>query len=136
VSFAKQSANTSIWETSGPMKNHLWIACFSVLLILEESGILAFAEADAPKFSAGTAKVDITPSAELAVNLVGQRLGPREPLYARAIVLKDQNISLAIVGTWHAGLEIAIGPFEFDECKCLEVRKDREPCPHEGASLG
>lgn len=46
---------------------------------------------------AGTAKVDITPPEAAAVNLAGQPLRPRDPLFARVLVLKDANTSLAIV---------------------------------------
>ena len=56
------------------------------------------AHADAPPtLWAGTAKVEITPPAENAVNLSGQPLQPREPLYARVLVLKDERTSVAIV---------------------------------------
>ncbi len=48
-------------------------------------------------FFAGTAKVDITPPEKDAVNLTGQPLRKKDSLYARVVVLKDQNISLAIV---------------------------------------
>ena len=46
---------------------------------------------------AGTAKVEITPPENAAVNLAGQPLRPRDPLFARVLVLKDANTSLAIV---------------------------------------
>lgn len=52
---------------------------------------------DAPRLFAGTAKVEITPAAEDAVSLVGQPLSPRDPLYARVLVLKNEHASLAIV---------------------------------------
>ena len=54
--------------------------------------------ADAPPtLWAGTAKVEITPPAAQAVNLSGQPLQPREPLFARVLVLKDERTSVAIV---------------------------------------
>ena len=46
---------------------------------------------------AGTAKVEITPAAQDAVNLAGQPLRLRDPLYARVLVLKDAKTSIAIV---------------------------------------
>lgn len=50
-----------------------------------------------PTLWAGTGKVEITPPAEDAVNLSGQPLQPREPLFARVLVLKDERTSVAIV---------------------------------------
>ncbi len=52
-----------------------------------------------PSLLAGTAKVDITPNAHEAVNLAGQPLALRDPLYARVLVLKDARTSVAIVST-------------------------------------
>ena len=46
---------------------------------------------------AGTAKVEITPTQDDAVNLSGQPLRLRDPLFARVLVLKDAKTSLAIV---------------------------------------
>jgi hypothetical protein len=46
---------------------------------------------------AGTAKVEITPAADQAVNLVGQPLQLRDPLFARVLVLKTPQTSMAIV---------------------------------------
>lgn len=46
---------------------------------------------------AGTAKVDITPSAESAVDILGRPLSLRDPLYARVLLLKDDKLTLAIV---------------------------------------
>lgn len=46
---------------------------------------------------AGTAKVEITPPAGSAVDLLGQPLEPREPLHARVLVLKDKSTSIALV---------------------------------------
>ncbi|QDU29104.1 hypothetical protein ETAA8_42110 [Anatilimnocola aggregata] len=77
------------------MKNNFVVTVFVISIVLV-SGSLAVA-ADAPTFSAGTAKVEITPAEETAVNLVGQRLNLRDPLFARVLVLKDEKISLAIV---------------------------------------
>ncbi len=46
---------------------------------------------------AGTAKVEITPAAEAAVDLLGKPLTPHDPLFARVLVLKNEQTSLAIV---------------------------------------
>jgi len=46
---------------------------------------------------AGTAKTDITPSEDAAVNLVGQKLKIRDHIFARVLVLKNETTSLAIV---------------------------------------
>ena len=46
---------------------------------------------------AGTAKVEITPAEDAAVNLSGQPLRLRDPLFARVLVLKDVKTSVAIV---------------------------------------
>ena len=46
---------------------------------------------------AGTAKVEITPAADQAFNLVGQPLQLRDPLFARVLVLKTPQTSIAIV---------------------------------------
>jgi hypothetical protein len=46
---------------------------------------------------AGTAKVEITPAAEQAVNLTGQPLQLRDPLFARVLVLKSPQTTVAIV---------------------------------------
>jgi len=47
--------------------------------------------------SAGTARVDITPSPGAGVNLLGRPLKDRDRLYGRALVLSDGKTSLAIV---------------------------------------
>lgn len=79
------------------MKHHFVTACLCVTLALFSSGISLRAESDAPPFFAGTAKVEITPSAESAVDLLGQPLRLRDPLFARVLVLKDEKVSIAIV---------------------------------------
>ena len=79
------------------MKQHLVTAGFSVILMLFSSGLSFGADSDAPPFSAGTAKVEITPSEESAVDLLGQPLRLRDPLFARVLVLKDEKVSIAIV---------------------------------------
>ncbi len=60
-------------------------------------GDSARGEAAPSLFSAGTAKVEITPSEDSAVDIVGQSLRLRDPLYARVLVLKNERLSLAIV---------------------------------------
>jgi hypothetical protein len=57
----------------------------------------AFAAANVPSLLAGTAKVEITPAEKDAVNLAGQPLRLRDPLFARVLVLKDAKTSVAIV---------------------------------------
>ena len=52
---------------------------------------------DTPRFWAGTAKVDITPPEDVAVDILGQSLKLRDRLQARVLVLKDESTSLAIV---------------------------------------
>jgi hypothetical protein len=46
---------------------------------------------------AGTAKVDITPAAAEAVDLSGKPLALHDPIFARVLVLKNKETSLAIV---------------------------------------
>ncbi|HEV7405400.1 MAG TPA: hypothetical protein VGO11_20825 [Chthoniobacteraceae bacterium] len=67
----------------------------AALLVALAGAFPAFA-APTP-FQAGTARVEITPTAESAVNLSGQPVVLRDPLYARVLVLKDEHCSLAIV---------------------------------------
>ncbi|MCE9608140.1 MAG: hypothetical protein K8U03_24910 [Planctomycetia bacterium] len=67
-----------------------------LLTALILSGFANIAAAEGP-FMAGTAKVDITPTPETAVDLSGRHLAPRDSLYARVLVLKDGDTSLAIV---------------------------------------
>ena len=70
------------------MKILLFIACLfaSAIMAQEPAQLLA-----------GTAKVEITPTADQAVNLVGQPLQLRDPLFARALVLKSPQTTVAIV---------------------------------------
>ena len=58
-------------------------------------GVLAARE-PAPIF-AGTAKVDITPEPGTAVNLSAQTLAAKDSLFARVLVLKNAQTSVAIV---------------------------------------
>lgn len=53
--------------------------------------------ASAGRFTAGTAKVDITPAPNTAIHLSGTPLEPRDSLYARVLYLDDGETSLAIV---------------------------------------
>ncbi len=60
--------------------------------------IVASRAAESPSgLWAGTAKVEITPPEADAVNLAGQPLRARDPLFARVLVLKDSRTSVAIV---------------------------------------
>lgn len=70
-------------------------ACLALLLLIPLSGTRG--ETAAPQLLAGTAKVEITPPEKDAVNLAGQPLALRDPLYARVLVLKSGNVSVAIV---------------------------------------
>lgn len=79
------------------MKHLHLIAFLSFWLILVSSRISVSDAADASAFQAGTAKVEITPSADSAVDLFGQPLRLRDPLFARVLVLKDEKVSIAIV---------------------------------------
>ncbi len=79
------------------MKHHLLIAPVSLLLLFVSSRIAVSDDAATSSFQAGTAKVEITPSAESAVDLLGQPLRLRDPLFARVLVLKDEQVSIAIV---------------------------------------
>lgn len=74
------------------------LVVFAIVIVGELlSGVSATAAAPSSPLTAGTAKVEITPSAAEAVNLVGQRLELRDPLFARVLVLQDEHVSLAIV---------------------------------------
>lgn len=73
------------------------ITCLNVLLTLVGSDFVFASELTESSFQAGTAKVEITPSAESAVDLLGQPLRLRDPLFARVLVLKDEKVSIAIV---------------------------------------
>lgn len=74
---------------------HFLIACLFVTLSL--AGWLNRADAAAEKFWAGTAKVDITPDEDVAVDILGKSLTLRDRLAARVLVLKDERTSVAIV---------------------------------------
>ena len=79
------------------MKHHLLIATLSLSLIFASSRIVISGDATTSSFQAGTSKVEITPSAESAVDLLGQPLQLRDPLFARVLVLKHEKVSIAIV---------------------------------------
>ncbi len=51
----------------------------------------------ASQLHAGTAKVEITPAAGSGIDLLGRKLAPHDPLFARVVVLKNQQTSVAIV---------------------------------------
>jgi neutral ceramidase len=69
----------------------LLIAC------LFASFVSSMSAQESASLLAGTARVEITPTAEQAVNLVGQPLQLRDPLFARVLVLKVEKVSVAIV---------------------------------------
>lgn len=78
--------------------SHLSVIAFCLSLLMPTSVLsVSAAPAPAPTFFAGTAKVEITPSEQDAVNLGGQPLRLRDPLYARVLVLKSETTSVAIV---------------------------------------
>jgi len=79
------------------MKHHSLIVFLSLSLILVSSRSAVSDDATTSSFQAGTAKVEITPSAESAVDLLGRPLKLRDPLFARVLVLKDDKVSIAIV---------------------------------------
>jgi neutral ceramidase len=60
--------------------------------------LMSPARGQTPSLLAGTAKADITPDAGAAVvNLSNLPLRPRDPIFARVLVLKTPDVSLAIV---------------------------------------
>ena len=71
-------------------------ALFVLLVWLVPANDIRAAESSSG-FWAGTAKVEITPTEQDAVNLVGQPLRLRDPLYARVLILKSETLSVAIV---------------------------------------
>jgi neutral ceramidase len=75
--------------------------------------LVAFGEVDS-SLHAGTAKVDISPAADSGMDLLGRRLTPHDPLYARVVVLKSQDTSVAIVSV---DLIIFASKRVIDECK-------------------
>ena len=79
------------------MKLNRLIACVGISLTLFGSGRGVCGEPPSPRLWAGTAKVDITPAEDVAVDILGTSLTVRDPLYARVLVLKDEKVSLAIV---------------------------------------
>ena len=66
-------------------------------IMVAGTGLVALGAENNGRLSAGTAKVDITPAAGTGVNLLGQPSKDRDRLYARALVLKGANTSVAIV---------------------------------------
>jgi neutral ceramidase len=79
------------------LKNLLINAGCILTLALLNPTISTHAETAPSQFFAGTAKVEITPTADVAVDLSGKPLTLRDPLFARVLVLKDKNVSIAIV---------------------------------------
>jgi len=79
------------------MSQYRLITCLNLMLTLIGWGAVVSGAVDEAPFQAGTAKVEITPSEESAVDLLGQPLRLRDSLFARVLVLKDENVSIAIV---------------------------------------
>lgn len=75
----------------------LGLVCLCVGWAFLGSGLNAYGESAASLFSAGTAKVEITPPGDSAVDILGQPLRLRDRLYARVLVLQTEQCSLAIV---------------------------------------
>ena len=73
------------------------IAAAGVMLSLVDASFVYGGDAAGPRLRAGTAKVEITPSAESAVDILGKPLQLRDPLFARVLVLQSEQTSLAIV---------------------------------------
>ncbi|PHX93863.1 MAG: hypothetical protein CK546_07960 [Pedosphaera sp.] len=69
---------------------------FALLVLVNSVSTTCAAESPSGLW-AGTAKVEITPEQKDAVNLSGQPLRLRDPLFARVLVLKDAKTSVAIV---------------------------------------
>ena len=84
-------------STKTHMKKLLINTGYFLALALLSPTVSVHAEAAPPQFFAGTAKVEITPTADVAVDLSGKPLALRDPLFARVLVLKDKNVSIAIV---------------------------------------
>ena len=76
---------------------HRLIVWLIVTLTLAGSLHRAEADAVAETFWAGTAKADITPDEDVAVDILGKSLTLRDRLAARVLVLKDEKTSVAIV---------------------------------------
>ena len=91
-----------------------WFARLATVFLLAALTANSFASAAAPALQAGTAKVEITPVEDAAVNLSGQPLRLRDPLFARVLVLKDAKTSVAIVS---ADLIIFASPKVIAEAK-------------------
>ena len=84
---SKESAVPRRWFT----------ACVAFALIGAGPACRAEADVNVPGFWAGTAKVDITPREDVAVDILGRSLKLRDRLQARVLVLKDESTSVAIV---------------------------------------
>jgi neutral ceramidase len=79
------------------MKQPICIALLSTLFYLCTSAQAESLPPVTSSFLAGTAKVDITPAENAAVDILGKPLRLRDKLYARVLVLKDHACSVAIV---------------------------------------
>jgi hypothetical protein len=83
------------------MRNALGIVWIGILAVVAATGNVAaqstVAGSEATTLLAGVAKIEITPAADTAVDLLGRRLAPRDPLFARVLLLESGDTSLAIV---------------------------------------
>lgn len=79
----------------------LWAWCCIAACLVIGSGLAPCAEPAPAGFSAGTAKVDITPPPGMALTITGSPIAPREKIYARVLVLShrdgERETSIAIV---------------------------------------
>lgn len=68
---------------TGVMIQRNLMTCLSLMIILTGSSLNAQSPSVASELRAGTAKVEITPAADVAVDILGKPLQLRDPLYAR-----------------------------------------------------
>ncbi|MEI8383645.1 MAG: hypothetical protein WCJ09_26255 [Planctomycetota bacterium] len=82
---------------TGFMNQRILMTSLSLMIVAASPSISAQGAPVATELRAGTAKVEITPAAAIAVDILGKPLQLRDPLFARVLVLKNDQISLAIV---------------------------------------
>ena len=82
---------------TGVMIQRILMNCLSLMIVLTGASLNAQSPSVASELRAGTAKVEITPAADVAVDILGKPLQLRDPLYARVLVLKNDQVSLAII---------------------------------------
>lgn len=75
------------------------VSLIAILILAGETNASRGAAPSPPagRLMAGTAKVEITPEPHTAVNIAGIPLEPRDSLYARVLVLRNGDTSVAIV---------------------------------------